>query len=184
LYDATVNVFVAVGSGGTVIMSTDGATWNSVTSSTSNHLYRIASFNAVFYAVGAGGTIITSRDGRTWSAVNSGTTNALYGITFGNNTYVATGTAGTVLTSADGVTWSSSSIGASNLLGGVAFGGINFVAAGTGAGNVYVSTNAATWTPKATDGSASPPALSKIIYGGNIFVAVGNSGVMYLSATP
>ena len=77
------STFVAVGQSGTILTSTDGATWTSRTSGTSNYLYDVAFGNSTFVAVGASGTILTSTNGTSWTTRTSGTTNALYGVSFG-----------------------------------------------------------------------------------------------------
>ena len=77
------STFVAVGQSGTILTSTDGETWTSRTSGTSNYLYDIAFGNSTFVAVGQSGTILTSTNGTSWTTRTSGTTNALYGVSFG-----------------------------------------------------------------------------------------------------
>ena len=77
------STFVAVGQSGTILTSTDGETWESQTSGTSNYLYGVAYGNSTFVAVGLSGTILTSTNGTSWTTRTSGTTNALYGVTFG-----------------------------------------------------------------------------------------------------
>ena len=74
---------MAVGQSGTILTSTEGETWTSRTSGTSNYLNDIAFGNSTFVAVGASGTILTSTNGTSWTTRTSGTTNALYGVTFG-----------------------------------------------------------------------------------------------------
>ena len=184
LFDSTIGTFVAVGTGGSVLVSSDGLTWTVVTQIITAAINKIASFNGTLYAVGSGGAIITSNDGMTWTMLTSGTTSDLYGIFFGNNSYIAVGSGGTVLTSANGTAWFSMSIGVSNMLTGVAFGGTNFVATGTGFGNVFISPDGSTWTPKITDGSTNPPRMNRIIYGNGAFVAVGDNGTIYWTSMP
>jgi hypothetical protein len=57
------NTFVAVGRGGAILTSPDGATWTQRTSPTSNSLYGATYGNGTFVAVGYDGTILTSPDG-------------------------------------------------------------------------------------------------------------------------
>jgi len=71
------NAFVAVGQSGIIYTSSDGITWTSRTSGTSEHIWGIASGNGIFVAVGYSGTILTSPDGTTWTSRTSGTTNNL-----------------------------------------------------------------------------------------------------------
>ena len=58
-------LFVVVGDNGTILTSSDGTTWTSRTSGTSNGLYNIFYGNSTFVAVGHSGTILTSSDGTT-----------------------------------------------------------------------------------------------------------------------
>ncbi len=63
--------FVALGDGGTILTSTDGASWMMQTSGTTSTLNGVASGAGIFVAVGAGGTIVTSTTGSTWTARTS-----------------------------------------------------------------------------------------------------------------
>jgi photosystem II stability/assembly factor-like uncharacterized protein len=61
------NQFVAVGDRGTILTSTDGATWTPRTSGTTEWLRDITFGNNQFVAVGFNDTILTSPDGTTWT---------------------------------------------------------------------------------------------------------------------
>ena len=88
-------LFVSVGNSGTIITSTDGTTWTTV-SATYEHpdngtLSLVGNYNGVTYggstfvAVGTnyGSTsIITSTDATAWTPRTSGTSNNLYGVTY------------------------------------------------------------------------------------------------------
>jgi hypothetical protein len=52
-------LFVAVGTGGTILTSPDGVNWT-VQASGGNHLHSVTYGNGTFVAVGEGGTILTS----------------------------------------------------------------------------------------------------------------------------
>jgi hypothetical protein len=124
------STFVAVGGGGTILTSPDGATWTSRSSGTTNDLGGVSYGNSAFVAVGGGGTVLTSPDGATWTSQRSGTTNDLGGVNYGNTTFVAVGGGGTVLTSPDGATWTSQRSGTTNDLYGISYGNSTFVAVG------------------------------------------------------
>jgi photosystem II stability/assembly factor-like uncharacterized protein len=101
LVDAASNVvyrYVAVGAGGTILTSTDGATWTAQPSLTNNDLTAIT-YGGQFVAVGKGGVIFTSLDGLTWEARASGTTNDLTAVTRTVSGYAAVGALGTYVTS-------------------------------------------------------------------------------------
>jgi photosystem II stability/assembly factor-like uncharacterized protein len=53
-------MFVAVGSNGTILTSTDGTTWIQQTLGTTNGLSDVTYGNGMFVAVGSNGTILTS----------------------------------------------------------------------------------------------------------------------------
>jgi len=73
---------VTVGNGGTILTSTDGTTWTSRTSGTSQHLHGVTYGNSNFVTVGNGGTILTSTDGTTWTSGTSGTSSDLWGFIY------------------------------------------------------------------------------------------------------
>ena len=58
-------LFVAVGDNGTILTSSDGTTWTSRTSGTTEYLRGGAYGNSTLVVVGASGTILTSSDGTT-----------------------------------------------------------------------------------------------------------------------
>jgi len=122
--------FVAVGESGTILTSSDGTTWTSRTSGTSNDLQGVTFANSTFVAVGYSGTILTSSDGTTWISRTSGTSNNLNGVTDANSTFEAVGKSGTILTSSDGTSWTSRTSGTSNYLFAVTYANNTFVAGG------------------------------------------------------
>lgn len=91
--------YVAVGAKGTIVTSSDGATWGSLKKGTLD-LSGVTYGNGKYVAVGASGTIVSSSDGVSWTSGTSGTTKLLYGIASdGNGKYVAVGATGTILQS-------------------------------------------------------------------------------------
>ncbi len=59
--------FVGVGTGGTILTSSDGISFTPRASPTTDDLYAVAFGSGVFAAVGVNGAIVTSTDGLTWS---------------------------------------------------------------------------------------------------------------------
>ena len=88
-----------MGGNGTILTSTDGATWNNYSFGTTNILRAAADGRGSFVAVGQNGTILTSSDGVSWIMRTSGVSVELYGITFGIDTFVTVGDSGTILQS-------------------------------------------------------------------------------------
>ncbi len=89
--------YVAVGAGGVVLSSTDGASWTAQTSNTTADLQTVTPELTRFLAVGTGGAVISSQDGLSWTARSSGSTAALYGVVNGQAQYVAVGAGGVSL---------------------------------------------------------------------------------------
>ena len=78
---------MAVDYPGNILTSSDGITWNSIASGTSNSLYAITFGKGLFVTAGTEGTILTSSDGISWTERNSGTTTAIYKIAYGGNQF-------------------------------------------------------------------------------------------------
>jgi hypothetical protein len=93
-----VATFVAVGDGGTLITSIDGATWTVQTPITSVNLASVT-YGRLFVAVGDKGALFTSTDGSTWQAIVSGTVNDLKSVARSATNYSAVGMRGTNLSS-------------------------------------------------------------------------------------
>jgi hypothetical protein len=93
-------VFVAVGDGGTVLLSSSGTAWTQPLTGSSDFLWNVAFAHNTFVVVGGvQGTILTSSDGQSWTPRNSGTGNGLFNVGYGNGTFVAVGQYGTILQS-------------------------------------------------------------------------------------
>ena len=105
--------FVAVGTGGAILTSPNGAegTWTPQTRVTFARLRDVIFAGGQLVAVGgdfAGSgrsTILTSPDGITWTPRTSPTDQLLFSVMHTGSIYVATGYDGTVLTSPDAINW-------------------------------------------------------------------------------
>ncbi len=181
-----VSSYLAVGTGGAVMSSTDGASWTAVASSTTNHLNAVSYFGN-YKTVGDSGTVLTSADAVTWTVQNSGTTKNLYAVASNfSNLNVAVGAAGTIITSADGITWTAATAsGTTRDLRAVIFNGSFWLAAGDG-GTLLKSTDGLTWTTIESNTTAD---LRGLAYGSSTdangtpaFVAVGSGGTVLSSA--
>ena len=175
-------LFVAVGNSGTILTSSDGTTWTSRTSGTTNNLYGVTYGNSTFVTVGQSGTILTSTDGTTWTSRTSGTSNSLSGVTYGNGSFVTVGysisssststsdnstptittvKSTTTLTSSDGVTWTLRDSGTSNeLRGSITYGNGLFVTVGW-EGTILTSSDGISWDNR-TSGTSNT--LSGVTY--------------------
>jgi hypothetical protein len=155
---------VAVGTNGTLLQSTDGQTWTTRTSGTTDWLTAVTYGNGRYVAVGDHGRIISSTDGATWTAITqTATTQRLNNVAFADNNrtpfphtseFVAIGENGTIIYSFDGDTWIAATSGTTSWLRGLAFGlttegGVNasescWLAAGQ-AGTLLMSSDGANW---------------------------------------
>jgi hypothetical protein len=101
--------FLAMGSGGKIAVSADGATW-AVNTISDRALTAIAFGRGVFVAAGAGGKFITSTDAMTWSPAKSATNLDILGVAFAAGKFIATAVDGTALTSSDGSVWTKTDV--------------------------------------------------------------------------
>ena len=175
-------LFVAVGDAGTIVTSSDGASWTprSVPSPncgiTCNAFRGVAWTGSQFVAVGDSGAIFSSANGINWVSRSVSSATNLSAVTWAGTQLVAVGTSSGVgaisLTSPDGITWTPHGpIGAFEILYGVAWSGAVFAA--TGMNSIYTSADGVSWTSTGLSGSTG----SSISWTGSKFVAVIGSGV-------
>lgn len=95
----TATNILAVGDYGTVVESSDGATWVEKNSGVVTRLRAVVAIDATrIWAIGDDGTILFSADGDTWTPYSGGTTEDLYGVAAVDASNVwAVGDNGTVL---------------------------------------------------------------------------------------
>lgn len=183
--------FVAVANSGTILTSSDGDTWITRESGTTNSLFGVTFGGSaraqLFVAVGNAGTILTSSDGVTWNPSDSGITESINGVTFGGDQFVAV-TGSSSLTSSDGLTWTSHTI--ARVLGslfGVTFGASKYVAVG-GEGTILTSSDGKNWTSQSNPLSGTTTFLEGVTLGGSArvqqFVAVASNGSILTSSVP
>lgn len=172
------NHYVAVGSPGVVLTSSDGHTWVSQISGTEESLWSVAWSGSMLVAVGTGGTILTSPDGQAWTTQKSGTTQDLWSVVFGDGfLFVVTGTNGTILTSHDGVAWTQLHVSSGQILDSVIWTGKQYVAVGDN-GLIFTSPDADTWTMQK---SGTNQLLESVFWASTQYVAVGANGTILTS---
>lgn len=148
-------IWVAVGSGGTILTSEDAATWTSRTSGTTASLRDVENGNGLWVASGDGGTIRTSPDGKTWTSRSSGITGAINDVDFEDGRWYAFGDGGMLATSLDGISWSASTTNFPDGFKAAAYADGVWVAGGK-SGTMAVSTNGGqAWTKTAYFSSAT-----------------------------
>lgn len=179
-------LFVAVGEFGTVLTSTDGATWAIQNSGTREELRGVGFGNGIFVAVGGGAAspvILTSRDARQWTRHQTPSgARGLYDVAYGNGRFVIVGEgARSLLSSSDGVTWTSANSAGytfTDTFEAAAFGQGMFVVAGSG-GAVLTSPDGRVWNRQVVDAGVRFLGLAE---SDRTFVAVGTLGAIFFSA--
>ncbi len=173
--------FVAGGTGGALLRSTDGRFWTAVQSGTQSAIWGGTFAQGKFVMSGQYGTILTSADGINWTPQVSNTSDFLWQVGYGDQDgglFVAVGDRGVVLSSSDGVTWTPSASASSQTQRGVVYGRGMFVAAGSGGSLMTLQAGSSTWQAL---NSPTTQTLRGIAFNGSLFNAVGDSGTIVTS---
>ncbi|WP_260989904.1 S-layer homology domain-containing protein [Paenibacillus xylanexedens] len=171
-------MYVAVGTNGTVLTSSDGLNWMTRTVGTAIQLNGVAYSNGTYVAVGQGGKILTSSDGVSWIIRDSGTTNELRTVNYINGSYFAVGANGTILTSSDGVNWTSQASGTTQFIFAVNYFNGMYIAVGS-VGTILTSSDGVSWTNRSPGTTNS---LLGVSYANGTYVVVGQSGTILTSS--
>jgi hypothetical protein len=173
--------YVAVGDGGTILTSPDGASWTLRATGTTEQLLGAAvgvvNGTAVYVAVGVNGTMLESPNGISWVPEANVTASNLRGVIFADSKFVAFGDSGVVLVSPDGANWTTSNTQTANSILGLSYVASPvslFVAVGQ-AGTFLTSPDGVNWAVGQTGVTAN---LNGIVLGNGLFVAVGDSGTI------
>lgn len=145
-------LFVAVGASGTIITSSNGASWTSRTADGgySGTFHRVF-FGGLFVALGSGGEIQTSPDGITWTQRTAAGSYAddFRGGAYDGTTYVIVGDGAEIQTSTDAASWTQQTADAAYAgdFAAVAYGNDYFIAAGfDGTVQRAVASDVTSWT--------------------------------------
>ena len=193
------NLLLAVGSGGTVALSTNllfpvvttnshgtlatnqvstmGLLWNPLPPPTTNDLHGVAWFGNQYYIAGGGGTILSSATGQNWRKLTTPTTAYLSCLEAYPGGLLAVGDQGTILTSSDGTNWTARASGTTNWLLRAHYLGGKFIAVGDN-GTILTSSNAVNWSARTSGVSAF---LNDVTLVTNTFFVVGNQGTVLQS---
>ena len=173
------NIFVAVGSNGKILKSTDGQTWIEKTSGVSSSLRSVCFGAGLFVICGSSGTILTSENGETWTQQTTGTVNSLSCITYAKGKFVCLKDGQReVLISEDGTDWTTYTEITETMQEphGLTFGKNIFVAVGGSSyPTVMTSTDGINWVVRLTGGTLTGYLMS-VVFTGKMFVAVGTNG--------
>ncbi len=183
---ASSSTVVTVGAAGTILSSTDKATWTNRTTANTNALNDVHHALGKFMAVGGSGSIMTSTDeAATWtwhslSAVLS--TTGLNGVRYSPlvSRWIVAGNGGGIFTAADGATftWTRQTTGTSQNLRKVAVSNSLHVVVGN-AGTILSSADGTAWTLRTSGTTAQ---LNDVAFGNGTWVAVGNTGTVVTSS--
>lgn len=161
-----------------VVSSSFGVVWHAMTVPTTNDLQGVAASSNLVIATGANGTIITSPDGTNWTLRAAPTNRFLSSVTAWPGGWVATGDDGAILTSANGMTWNLVPPPTTNWLYRVRYLGGKLVTVGQN-GVIYTSSNAVNWI-KQTSGTTKW--INDVVWVDDWWFAVGNSGTVLASS--
>lgn len=172
---------IVVLSGGTREAYQPGITFG-VTSTTATGSRPVA-YNGTnqYVAVTTNGLPIYSADGNSWLGAplpTGGTFTAGINVSYLNGNYLITGnnTTSSIATSSNGIDWTIRTTPTSTGLNAAAFGASTYVVVGN-SGNVFSSTDLATWTSR----TAGASAFNDVVFANSLFVAVGAAGACYTS---
>lgn len=173
------HVYVAGGSGGTIVRFTDGGAWSTRKSLLTNDVLDICFGGGKFIAVGASGMMSYSYDGITWKSINTASyvdvfpfTYDINSICYGHNGFVAVGAGGKVAHSLDGFVWTAvpNPPFGNYSIDSVYYGSGRYVAAYTS--HVAYSSDGITWT-LVNDPKVQDLVSQDVCYGRGKFLAVG-----------
>ncbi|WP_336763283.1 hypothetical protein [Paenibacillus sp. USHLN196] len=97
--------FFAVGDNGKMMSSVDGVKWTVIKSPTTQSLTSVLYANNTYYVAGEGGTILSSKDRKTWRTLNTNVKKKINAMASNGKTLVAVGEKGLLLVSEDGLKW-------------------------------------------------------------------------------
>ena len=174
--------FVAVGDGGLIATSPDGASWTQRESGETADLAGVAWSGSRYAAIGEEGTILVSDDGEAWRRGSVACDCQLTAVTWSGSRFIAVGDGATILSSGDGETWEEAATAGGEWVlravtcgGGVCLTGGSYLWSTHYEGTMLRSTDGLTWQPVAVE-SEFPFQAFDLMWTGERFVAVG-SGV-------
>jgi hypothetical protein len=197
----TTNLAVAVGSGGTIIISPDerrdiastnsngtistnqvstlGIIWYGADPRpTTSDLQGVTAWGNVLVVTGGAGTILTSLDGRSWTKRATPTGLFLSSVESFPGGLVAAGDDGIILTSPDGVVWTARSSGTTNWIYRVRYLGGRLVGVGQN-GTILTSGNGVNWT---SQNSGTTRWLNDVQFIDGTYLVIGTQGAVLASS--
>jgi Pectate lyase superfamily protein len=175
------SLYVAVGSSGTILTSSDGIVWSSTISGTSQNLLSVIYGGGLFVATGTNGTVIYSTNGTVWQASGAVSYTNINSVIYAGGQYVLVTSLGEVYTSNNAIAWTKQASTISVSLNAIAYGSSKYVAGGKN-GTVITSSDGVTWS----SGTVSFDDILGLAYltdtSGSYFVATCAKNKIYYSA--
>jgi len=170
------NLFLAVGSQGTVLWATNVFLWNKLSPApTANDLQGVCHDGSQFILSGGNGTILTSATGTNWTLRSTPTSSFLMSVANFPGGLVAVGEEGTIITSTNnGANWGTQTSGTTNWLSQVRWLNDRLIAVGAN-GTILSSFDGVQWN---TDASGTTAWLNAAEYLDGAWFIVGNQGTV------
>jgi hypothetical protein len=170
------NAFVAVGDGGTILVSPDASCWVKAPVAVNADLKAIAGGDRIV-VIGDEQTVLVSDNAQNWEIRPSGPAHHLEDLTWNGLTYVAVGMR-SVFRSSDGQSWVLAAEVERDRPHSVAWAGDGFVAVGSD-GVVFTSPDGSSWQRRSSGHSAD---LWSVYWTGEKLLAGGDDGLILASA--
>lgn len=171
--------FIAVGTHGAVLKSSDATTWTRVSLAAATDLNAVASNGTTLVVVGKEGRVLTTTDGTNWVIRSVGGSLELSQVTWTGARFVAVGADGITYTSTNGDVWNYTNSGVAGDLFGISSATGQIVAVGEGGVILLSTNNGVSWTAQTSPTSTT---LRSVAHDGvNTYVAVGDAGVVAIS---
>ena len=169
-------IFLGVGINGTIIRSTDGKTWITISYSqvSSNNLKGIA-YGADYFLTHYGSEDYLSTNGLIWSYLSHTSISVKDIIYLNGNFIILPDSSSSIYSSVSGSSWTTSSTGAPGSLSTIAYGNGKYVALSSSNDIWYTSDITSSFTQ--LSGASKIASGGKITYRNNIFISVGTSNV-------
>ena len=170
-YSKKLDMFVAVGDSGVILVSYDGKNWLSDVNGDFGYLKSVTYSEdlEMFVAVGDNGKVITSPDGKTWTQQESGIDYGISCVIYAESLFVAVGVY--IWTSPDGITWTQRSNSSFNS---VIYSDVLNLFVAVENYHIFTSPDGITWTQRSNQHyGLQSVTFSKTL---NLFVAVGYTG--------
>lgn len=180
--------YVAVGSYGVILSSTNGHNWSCVANNSMERLYEqfgsisfydVTYGNGLFVAAGStaqsSSVVAYSHDGLNWQGVGFNNPSFFDGVFFEEGKFYGTGDSGVIATSANGVNWQIINTNVLSIFGGFAYGDGTYVSVGEQSGEAIYSSNGTTWSQSFSTSLLGSEGLESVTFSNGHFIGVGYS---------